>query len=76
MFEKEVHRRRLEKKREYKLRKQNRKTTLLALSHQTSAAEEQMFKQELELEALSATKLSINKEDLHPKPKVIAYDER
>jgi hypothetical protein len=32
MYEKEVHRRRLEKKREYKLRKQQRKSSLLALS--------------------------------------------
>lgn len=39
MYEKEVQRRRLEKKREYKLRKTTRKNTLMALTQQSSAGE-------------------------------------
>jgi hypothetical protein len=39
MYEKEVHRRRQEKKREFKLRKSTRKNTLMALASNTTAEE-------------------------------------
>ena len=39
MYEKEVQKRRQEKKREYKLRKTTRKNSLMALTHQSSAGD-------------------------------------
>jgi hypothetical protein len=75
MYEKEVQRRRQEKKREFKLRKTTRKNSLMALA-QHGAGEPEQQKQETELEILNKTKSAVNKDDLVPEPKVIGYEER
>jgi hypothetical protein len=47
MFEKEVYRRRQEKKREFKLRKSTRKNTLMALASNGTAEDAEKMKQEI-----------------------------
>ena len=77
MYEKEVHRRRQEKKREFKLRKSTRKNSLMALASNTTAEEAEKHQQEeLELQQLKATSQSVIKDELIPAPKVIASEER
>lgn len=77
MYEKEVHRRRQEKKREFKLRKSTRKNSLVALAKNTTAEEdEKLREEESELQQLKATSHSVVKDDLVPEPKVISSEER
>jgi hypothetical protein len=77
MYEKEVHRRRQEKKREFKLRKSTRKNNLMALAQNSTAEEAEKHKQEeSELEQLKKISKSVVKDELVPHPKVIASEER
>ena len=77
MYEKEVQRRRAEKKREYKLRKTTKKHSLMALAQQTTSEEQKQFEDEkTELEAIKESKQAIVKEELVPTPKVIGFNER
>lgn len=77
MFEKEVQKRRMEKKREYKLRKTTRKNTLMALATHSSVEDTEIKqRQESELEFIKNTKQNINKDELVPEPKVIGFMER
>ena len=77
LYENEVQRRRAEKKREFKLRKDARKTMLMALSTPTSAEEqEKLDAQETELEMLNQAKHTINKDEIVVEPRVIDAEER
>lgn len=77
MYEKEVQKRRQEKKREYRLRKTTRKNSLMALAAQASPGDVDMQQQqETELELLNKARQVINKDELVPEPKVIRYEER
>jgi hypothetical protein len=77
MYEKEVEKRRQEKKREFKLRKTTRKNSLMAMSQASSPGlREVQMQQETELQLLNSTRATVKKEELMPSVKVIGFEER
>lgn len=74
MFEKEVLRRRQEKKREQRLRKATRKNAILNMA--TGGDQDLQLQQETELELLRQARAVTVKEDLMPEPRVLRYEER
>lgn len=77
MYEKEVQRRRLEKKRESKLRRATRKNALMSLGAPGTTGEaEAQQAQETELGLLKAARAVTNKDELEPAPRVLRSEER
>ena len=76
MYEKEVHKRKQEKKRESKMRRLSRKSTMMASLHTGPENDGHPHRKETELELINKVRQHINKDELVPDVKVIRFDER